>query len=460
MTIASIVRRFVLLTALATSASAQLLKPNAPAPAAPALSASEQTLKGIKDVGVLMEKYEAARTANDLNKQAEVLRRLIELRPYAGGMQWELARIYALQDNKSGAYDAMLKLQAQGFAYDPTGDKDFDKVATTEVFKYTVEGLRANARAFGEGKVAFTVQHDAEQIETMVFDSKRSRFLAGSASTGEILAVNPSTGASTVFIRPDVTNKLYGVHALALDEARGILYAASTAVPSYKKFEQSQMGQGGIYAFDVATGKLIKRYSTPSDGRMHIIAAMTVAKSGEVYASDVGTNTVLQIRGETLKALFTSAEMPSLRGLAVSDDHKMLYISDYETGLYVASLEKNQIRALTVPKQNLGGIDGLYFYQGALYALQNGTYPARVIRVNLGAQPSVQPLEANKPGLINPSFGALRGDMLYFVSNSQRDLYDVNGVIQPGVKPERRSIYQVSTQFAKKALSNLAPVRR
>jgi sugar lactone lactonase YvrE len=460
MKIASTVRRLFLLSMLVTSASAQLLNTKPQAPAAPALSASEQALKSINDVGVLMEKYEAARKANDLNKQAETLRRLIELRPYAGGMQWELARIYALQDNKSGAYDAMLKLQAQGFAYDPTGDKDFAKVATTEVYKYTVQGLQANARAFGQGKVAFTVQHDAEQIETMVFDSKRSRFLAASASTGEILAVNPSTGASTVFIKPDAANQLFGVHALALDETRGILYAASTAVPSFKKFEEAKMGQGGIYAFEVATGKLIKRFSTPADGRMHIIAAMTVAKSGEVYASDVGTNTVLQIRGDNIKPLFTSAEMPSLRGLAVSDDHKVLYISDYETGLYAASLEKNQIRALTVPKQNLGGIDGLYFYKGDLFALQNGTYPARVIRVNLGTQPSVQPLEANKPGLINPSFGTLRGDTLYFVSNSQRDLYDVNGVIQPGVKPERRTIYQVSTQFAKKAPANLAPTRR
>ena len=50
---------------------------------------------------------------------------------------------------------------------------------------------------------------------------------------------------------------------------------------------------------------------------------------------------------------------------------------------------------------------------------------------------------------INPGrvFGALKGNQIYFIANSQRDLYDVNGKILPGEKPARRQIYTVDADF-------------
>lgn len=442
---------------IATSAHAQLMPqaPAAPAPqAAPSPQAAPRTaeqlaLANINDPAQVMAKLEAARAKNDLAGQSHALIRLSELRPYAGGITWELARVYALMNERSGAYDAMLRLQAQGFNYDPTGDADFKNLEDTKVYKHIVEGLRANAVPFGEGKAAFTVQNDSEQIESITYDPTRNRFLMGSASTGEVLSVDES-GKTTVLIKPDAENALFGVFAILADPARDALYVATTSLPSFKGFQQPSFGQGGVAKFKLSTGKLERQMSFPVDQKVHVISAMALAPSGEVYATDAGTNSVFQIRGDQLRLLFTSAELTSLRGIAVSPDHKLLYLSDYEKGLYVADLERNKVLQLTAPKQNLGGIEGLYMHKNQLLAIQNGTSPMRVLRIsfNTDGVSRVQPIEANKPALSFPTFGVLKGERLFFIANSQRDFYDGQGKIIAGKRPQRRVVYSVDGNFA------------
>ena len=401
----------------------------APAPA-PVLSADELALAAISDVNILLAKLEEYKTKKDLKRQAYTYKRLSELRPYAGGILWELARSYAMINERTGAFDTMLRLQQQGFNFDPTGDVAFDNIKESKVFKYVVEGLQNNAKPFGEGKVAFTIQNDAAQIESLVFDPTRNRFFAASAATGEIFSVDLA-GKTKPFISAGKENGLFGVYSMAVDATRDLLYVGTTSLPSFKDFDPNTFGRGGIAQFELSTGKLRAKYALPFDEKAHVISAMTVAPNGDVYAVDVATNTVYQLRAGKLMPLFSSPEFISLRGIAVTDDHKFLYLSDYESGLFIASLERNQIRLLSAKNQNLGGIDGLYAYKNQIIALQNGTSPTRVLRVLLGANgiEQVQPLEANKTAMSVPSFGAIKGNQIYFIANSQRDLYDVNGKI-------------------------------
>ncbi len=430
--------------------AAPMITPTAPAVPEPAvvLSPDQIALAGMTDVNAVMAKLEEFKAKKDLRRQSYAYKRLSELRPYAGGVLWELARTYAQINERAGAFDTMLRLQQQGFNYDPTGDKAFANISDTKVFKYIVEALQTNAKPFGDGKVAFTVQSDVAQIESFAFDATRNRFLAASAATGEIFSVD-LTGKTTPFAKPDAANGIFGVFSLTVDAARNYLYVGTTALPNFNGFKPETLGQGGIARFELSTGKLLVKYALPFDEKAHIISAMTVAPNGDVYAVDAATNTVYQLHEGKLAPLFQSAEFASLRGIAVTDDHKFLYLSDYENGLFIASLERNQIRQLALKNQNLGGIDGLYAYKNQIIALQNGTSPTRVIRVLLGATgiSGVQPLEANKAAMSVPSVGAMKGNRLYFIANSQRDAYDINGKLVPGAKPERRKIYSVNADF-------------
>ena len=351
-------------------------------------------------------------------------------------------------NERTGAYDTMLRLQQQGINFDPTGDAAFDKIKDTKVFKYIVEGMQTNAKPFGEGKVAFTIQSDLEQIESFVFDPTRNRFFAASAATGEIVSVDLA-GKTKPFVPSGKANGLFGVHSMTVDAARDLLYVGTTSLPGFKDFDPDTLGRGGIAQFELGSGKLRAKFALPFDGKAHVISALTVAPNGDVYAVDVSTNTVYQLSAGKLTPLFSSAEFSSLRGIAVTSDHKFLYLSDYENGLFIASLERNQVRSLVAKNQNLGGIDGVYAYKNQIIALQSGTSPTRVLRVLLGANgvEQVQPLEANKAAMTVPSFGTIKGNQIYFIANSQRDLYDGSGKILPGNKPVRRQIYVVDADF-------------
>lgn len=430
---------------LATAAHAQML--NVPVP--PVATDSELALAQINDVAILLDKLEEHRRNADLRQQAYVLKRLTELRPYAGGLQWELARVYAQRDDKSAAYNALIVLQQQGFNFDPNKDDAFKKIAGTGAYKYIVEGLVANAKPFGDGKVALTVQSDVELIESISHDPIRDKFIVASAKTGEIFLLD-AKGQASPFIKPDAGNGLFGVYSLLADAKRDVLYVGSTALPSYVGFEPSKYGQGGVSQFQLSTGKFLKRIPLPFDGQPHALSAMAIAKSGELYAADAIGRTVYQLRDGKFRQLFQSPELSSLRGLAISEDHKWIYFTDFEFGLHIADLGKNEIRNLKSTNQNLGGIDGIYLQNKQLFAIQNGTTPTRVLRIILSPEGNaiakVIPVEANKPELTAPTFGALVGNKLYFIANSQRDLYAADGKILDGEKPERRKVYVVSTE--------------
>jgi WD40 repeat protein len=428
---------------------------------APIKSATEYELERMDDIDAVYQRWIDFQNNKDLLKQSYALKRLLTLRPYSTVFRWELARVYGQLDDKTAAYDSLILLQQEGMAFDPTSDEAFKPVSDTPAFKHIAKGLEANAKAFGEGKVIKTLAIDDALIESIAFDPASKRYFLGSGKTGAIYSVLPS-GESKRFIVPDAVNALAGVHALAVDQPRNALYVASTMLRSFDQFNEKLLGTGGIFQFELSTGKLVRIYPFPADGKVRIISSMVVAKSGELYAADVASVSVLQIRDKQLTEMFSTQTLSSIRGLALSPDHKKLYFSDYDLGLFYADLELNQVRALQLKGQNLGGIDGIYHWGGKyLLAIQNATLPSRIVRVELsadgGALTSVRPLEAGKPELVAPTFGVMNGDALVFISNSQRDLYDATGRIAADEKPWRRQLYQVSARFAMEAQKR-APV--
>ena len=97
-----------------------------------------------------------------------------------------------------------------------------------------------------------------------------------------------------------------------------------------------------------------------------------------------------------------------------------------------------QTRLMPHPKDlTLAGIDGLYRIGHRLIGIQNGTSPARVIRMNLNDSDSEivswETLEANWDGLGVPTHGVMAGGHFYFIANSGWDRLADDGSLKPGV---------------------------
>lgn len=440
----------------ASHATAQML-PNAPPPPP---TDTELALAQIDDVAEVLRRADEWKGKDDVRRYTYAMERALQLRPYSPTFMYRLAEAYAKQGQKTKAYNLLLRVQKQGLALNPDPDKDFDPVRSTEVWKYIIDALKINATPFGEGKAALTLKGAPELVESVAFDGKRKRFLVGSVRTGEILAVGMD-GKSSAFAAPKDTPALRSVFALAVDEARGFLWVGTAGAPQYVAHRPAEFGSAALLKFDLASGKLLEAYPLQRGEKPRMFGAITVAANGTVYATDAIANVVYQARGGKLVPLFDVPGSTSLRGVAVSPDEKFLYFVDYELGLRVADLGKSEIRELTKDEQNFGGIDGLYWFDGQLLAVQNGSIPTRVIRVKLGKDrtsvDAVQPLEANKDALVMPTFGTLAGEDFYFIANSQRDVYGADGKPLPGTFPEDRVLYKLSARFSWEAQAPAAP---
>jgi hypothetical protein len=133
--------------------------------------------------------------------------------------------------------------------------------------------------------------------------------------------------------------------------------------------------------------------------------------------------------------------------MAVSDDGRTLYFADYAMGIFGIDLAKSSpfARGRNPEKLVLGGIVGLYYYDGCLVVIESGMVPQRVMRLKLSddgrSVATAMPLDVAQPAFATPTLGAIAGDELYFIANSQKMLYDKFGVLKEAAKlePTRRN---------------------
>jgi hypothetical protein len=420
---------------------------------APAATELDRKLAAETDVATLQALVVQFRAQGDFVSEASAWKRLTQLRPHLGAYKYELAAAYARQDEKSLAYTALLELQSQGYAYDPRPDQRFEPVTTTRVWEHVLKGFDANREPFGDGQVVHTLPAEDLLIESLAWDPKRKQLLAGSAREGKVYLLD-AKGKMTPLVSASKENGLWAVFDLAVDAERGVLWVASTAVPHFKGYKaDSDLGRAGVFKFDLKTGKFLKSYLSPTVlGQSFFMSTLALAPDGTVFAADGVNNAVYSIRDDQLRRLFHNERLGGIRGLAVSGDGGVLYFADHERGLFGYDLKSGKPFEVGVPKNlALGGIEGLFWWDGNLLAVQNGMTPRRVMRFKLDPTgrfiATVQPIEANKPELSLPTQGVLAGDALYLIGNSQKNQYDRFGLPRDRSKLEGARIYRIAADW-------------
>ncbi len=442
----------LVLAVTCSSAEAQLLNPKA----TPVPTELERKLANEKDVADLQAMAGRFVAARDFRSAASVWKRLVELRPHVGRYKYELAASQAQVNEKSLAYNTLLEMQQQGYGFDLASDKRFALVATTEAWKYIVEGFDANRQTFGEGRVAYTLPTDDLLLESLAWDPTRKQLLVGSAREGKVFTIGKG-GKLKPLIVADDENGMWAVFDLVVDAERRLLWVASTAVPHFKDYDaETDLGRAGLFRFDLETGKFQKRFLSPSGpGVSFFISTLALAPDGTVYAADGVNNAVYRVGDDQLQRVFHAPVLGSIRGMAVSGDGRTLYFADYERGVFGFDLVSNKPFEVRVPQTlALGGVDGLFWSENRLVAVQNGMEPKRIMRLDLSPDgrtiARVQPLAANQPALSMPTQGALAGKELYVIGNSQKFRYDRFGLPIDRSTLEGARVYQLDVDWTTK----------
>lgn len=374
--------------------------------------------------GLLVKANEAYAAKNYLTFR-KAMEQLHNKRPNNSEYMYQLVIAHALLDEKSPAYDLMLRMQQQGLAYDFSKTDNTMNIRNTEVFDYVNDLMKMAAEPVGESEPVFTLPDNIVMPEAISWDESRQKFLIGTVAEGSILAVGED-GQVNELLKADATNGMWAVFDILVDGPGNRLWVTSAASPKFLRFDPTDNGRSALFEFNLETLEFIRRYYVPVDGSPHSLGNMVLSPKGDIFIVDRALPIVYsKPAGEKkLKAVLVSREMVSMRGIAMQPDGRIMYVADRELGILVIDFEAERASKLVVPKTlNIGGIDGLYLWDNHLIIIQNGIKPQRVMRLQLDSSgtgvEAIRPLAVAQPKFDFPSYGVIVGENLYYFGNSQ-----------------------------------------
>ena len=346
-----------------------------------------------------------------------------------------LARAESRLGDTAAAFALLRRYAAMGLARDIALDSGFLNLHGSPSWADYQRRVADNLRPIPFSGVVATLPDSDFLAEDVVWDAPRRRFLVSSIRYGRVVAVTRD-GKTTELARTDAG---FGMLGLAIDQPRGVLWASAEAMPQSKTYKASDAGRSMLLRYDLATGRLLRRYDLPRDTTGHEPGDIVVGGNGDLYASDgrAGQIWVVRASPDSLE-LLVSHGLVSPQGAAPTSDGKRLLVADYSRGIASVDVRTGVVTWIPHPSTAaVSGIDGLRLYRGALIAHQNGVTPNRVIRLALDpAMSRVTGWSAvARDTLRIPSVthGVIVGDTLFSIANSGWDAFNDDGTLRPNV---------------------------
>jgi sugar lactone lactonase YvrE len=401
-----------------------------------------------------------AHDAKDFQSYRAHVSRLYELLSGHPDTVLGMAKAEALLGHTAAALEWLDAYTAMGLVRDLSDQPDLASLRQAPGYAAALAGLEANKRPRSRSAHAFLLLDPELLTEDIAYDPAERRFFVSSIREAKIVAIDQRSGADRDFV-PAGRDGVWGMMALAVDARRGVLWATTAAMPQTRGYRPEDQGHTAVLRYDLATGRLVKRYDlplpptmrpapagsaagfvpVPPEERQRVLGDMTIAANGNVFVSEAVTGAVYTIRPDrdSLDVLVPPGVFISPQTPAATPDGRRLLVADYVHGIGIVDLATHAVTWMAHRREvAVNGIDGLYLYGDSLLAVQNGTEPNRVVRFYLDRTLTRvlrwEVLDSNSPGLGAPTHGTVVGKDFFFLANSGWDRLADDGALKPGAE--------------------------
>ena len=415
----------------------------APTLAAQGTTPAADTLPPPASFGEALTRAQRASAARDYPAMARALRAALGFAPENGAMLYNLARAEARMGDTAGALRTLQRLAPQGLARDVAGDSLFARLRSLRGFAEVTRRLAEEAAPVVRGDTAFTLPDPHLIPEGIAYDpAGGGTFYVGSLGKRSVLRVAPN-GTVSEFIVPG-REWLGQVLGLRVEPRARRLWLATLVVDTAApRFRRGPGGWAALHAYDLATGRLVRRIAAPDSTRPHLLNDIAITPAGDLYVTDSEGDALYRLpRGsDALERVHGAApDFTYPNGVAVTPDGTRLYVAHVE-GLSVLPLGGRApgtlARVRATEAMPTGGIDGLYACANdRLVAVQGRTDFQQITAFTLARDGrsvvAARALERRHPAHDAATTGAIARGSLYYIANAQLGRLGPDGTVAPG----------------------------
>jgi sugar lactone lactonase YvrE len=288
-----------------------------------------------------------------------------------------------------------------------------------------------------ESALAFYLPEKDLLPESIAYDARDGSFYVGSTRKGKIVRVDRNQVTSD-FIAPR-RDGLWSVIGIKIHPTRRILWACSVDGRKLEGHRQGDHTASGIFAFNLDTGKLIRKWVLDAPGEQHFFNDLVVTRGNDVYATHMRADpSVYRIaqKDQKLEVFAAPAGLREPNGIAITPDERTLYVAGAD-GIIAIDVATKKSRPVQAPEgEKTGGIDGLYYYHASLLGIRENSVD-RYRLDDTGARITLtEVLEQNHPLMNVPTTGVLVGDEFYYVANAQFNAVKDDGTLDTAALTE------------------------
>jgi hypothetical protein len=339
--------------------------------------------------------------------RAEVARieKLLSSASDPAAVTYQMARTWAAGGQWPEAVQWLRKAVAFKAGLDPSRDSAFARLRGAREFDAIVSAVQAATPPVLNSRPAFVLDQADLVPENLAYDPAGRNFYFGSMRKGKVIRCSPA-GACAPFAKGLGT-------VLGLKLHGGGLWALNNADR-----------ESALLHFDLASGRVIRRYAV--EGAGHGFNDLAIAETGDVYLTDTRAGALWYLANGAAELAQVPGRFQAANGIALSPDGRLLYVSAFPDGITVVDLKAHTAAPIARPAGLcLAAVDGLYFYGGALIAIQNGFMTPRVVRLRLSRDLRTieqgEILERRNPLFDGITTGVVADGEFYYMANIQDD---------------------------------------